>query len=196
MLVGSREFIDRARIYRKLYGGGMRQVGVLAAAALVALEKSPARLHEDHANARYLAEALSRWYFSANGGMFLTARARDFYFALQESLEAAADLKGWKCTQRPEDVKKLFRDFLKSSIAGTHYAAFDPEVLEHPESIDHKQWLQLCRIVAEKLRLRSKANDSAEDDQVFAVVQQVSSALRSILADELHTRLDLNIPHL
>jgi threonine aldolase len=60
MLIGSREFIDRARIYRKLYGGGMRQVGVLAAAALVALEKSPSRLHEDHANARYLAEALAR----------------------------------------------------------------------------------------------------------------------------------------
>ncbi len=60
MLVGSRDFIDRARVYRKLYGGGMRQVGVLAAAGLVALEKSPSRLHEDHANARYLAEALAR----------------------------------------------------------------------------------------------------------------------------------------
>ena len=60
MLVGSREFIDSARIYRKLYGGGMRQVGVLAAAGLVALEKSPSRLHEDHANARHLAEALAR----------------------------------------------------------------------------------------------------------------------------------------
>ena len=60
MLVGLRDFIDRARVYRKLYGGGMRQVGVLAAAGLVALEKSPSRLHEDHANARYLAEALAR----------------------------------------------------------------------------------------------------------------------------------------
>ena len=39
----------------------MRQVGVLAAAGLIALEKSPARLHEDHANARYLAEALARF---------------------------------------------------------------------------------------------------------------------------------------
>jgi len=60
MLVGSREFIDRARVYRKLLGGGMRQVGVLAAAGLIALEKSPARLHEDHANARFLAEGLAR----------------------------------------------------------------------------------------------------------------------------------------
>jgi threonine aldolase len=60
MLVGSREFIDKARIYRKMVGGGMRQAGVLAAAGLVALEKSPARLHEDHANARHLAEGLAR----------------------------------------------------------------------------------------------------------------------------------------
>jgi threonine aldolase len=59
MLVGSGELMDQARIYRKALGGGMRQVGVLAAAGLIALEQMPARLHEDHANARLLAEALS-----------------------------------------------------------------------------------------------------------------------------------------
>ena len=60
LLVGSRAFIDRARIYRKSLGGGMRQAGVLAAAGLIALEKMPARLQEDHANARFLAEGLAR----------------------------------------------------------------------------------------------------------------------------------------
>lgn len=59
MLVGSRELIDRARLFRKALGGGMRQAGVLAAAGLIALEQGPKRLHEDHANARLLAEALS-----------------------------------------------------------------------------------------------------------------------------------------
>jgi threonine aldolase len=59
MLVGSAELMGRARIYRKALGGGMRQVGVLAAAGLIALEKMPARLHEDHVNARLIAEALS-----------------------------------------------------------------------------------------------------------------------------------------
>jgi threonine aldolase len=59
MLVGSAELMERARIYRKALGGGMRQAGVLAAAGLIALEKGPGRLHEDHANARLLAEALS-----------------------------------------------------------------------------------------------------------------------------------------
>jgi threonine aldolase len=60
MIVGSREFIEQARIYRKMFGGGMRQVGVIAAAGLVALEKSPARLHEDHENAKRLAEGIGK----------------------------------------------------------------------------------------------------------------------------------------
>src|SRR5215210_5021156 len=59
MLLGSRDFIAEARRWRKLLGGGMRQAGVLAAAALVALEETPARLHEDHLNARRLAEGLA-----------------------------------------------------------------------------------------------------------------------------------------
>jgi threonine aldolase len=60
MLVGSREAIDRGRLYRKRLGGGMRQAGVLAAAALIAIEEMPWRLHEDHSNARLLAEGLQR----------------------------------------------------------------------------------------------------------------------------------------
>ena len=58
MLLGRREFIERARSVRKMLGGGMRQAGVLAAAGLIALEKMPARLSEDHANARLLADLL------------------------------------------------------------------------------------------------------------------------------------------
>jgi threonine aldolase len=60
LLVGSRELMDRARIIRKGLGGGMRQAGILAAAGLIALEEGPKRLHEDHANARLLAEHLAR----------------------------------------------------------------------------------------------------------------------------------------
>jgi threonine aldolase len=59
MLAGSRDFIREARSWRKRLGGGMRQVGVLAAAGLVALEESPPRLVEDHANARRLAAGLA-----------------------------------------------------------------------------------------------------------------------------------------
>ncbi len=58
MIVGSAEFIERARSVRKMLGGGMRQVGVLAAAGLIALERMPHRLHEDHSNAKLLAQLL------------------------------------------------------------------------------------------------------------------------------------------
>ena len=59
-LCGSRDFIARAHRWRKVAGGGMRQAGVLAAAALHALEHHVERLAEDHANARRLAEGLAR----------------------------------------------------------------------------------------------------------------------------------------
>jgi threonine aldolase len=58
MLVGAKDDIDRGRLYRKRLGGGMRQAGILAAAGLIALEESPARLCEDHENARLIAEIL------------------------------------------------------------------------------------------------------------------------------------------
>jgi threonine aldolase len=59
MVVGTSEVIEEARRLRKRLGGGMRQVGVIAAAARVAVETGPQRLHEDHENARRLAEGLA-----------------------------------------------------------------------------------------------------------------------------------------
>ena len=58
-LAGSADAIRRARRLRKLFGGGMRQAGILAAGALYALENNVDRLSEDHANARLLAEAFA-----------------------------------------------------------------------------------------------------------------------------------------
>jgi threonine aldolase len=59
-IVGKKEWIQRARRVRKMLGGGMRQVGMIAAAALYALEHHVERLAEDHANARRFAEIVSR----------------------------------------------------------------------------------------------------------------------------------------
>ncbi|MGA2712457.1 MAG: GntG family PLP-dependent aldolase [Bryobacteraceae bacterium] len=58
ILAGPAPLIDKGRLLRKRLGGAMRQVGVLAAAGLVALEESPKCLHVDHANAQYLAQRL------------------------------------------------------------------------------------------------------------------------------------------
>jgi len=60
MIVGSHAFIEKSRVYRKMLGGGMRQVGVLAAAGRIALEESPKRLAIDHQNAQQLAQAISQ----------------------------------------------------------------------------------------------------------------------------------------
>ncbi len=59
VLAGSGAFIQQALRYRKMFGGGMRQVGILAAAGLYALEHNVARLVQDHDNARLLAEGLA-----------------------------------------------------------------------------------------------------------------------------------------
>ena len=60
MLVGTEKFIKRARHLRKMLGGGMRQVGVLAAAGLISLEKMTGRLGQDHARAKILFEGLNQ----------------------------------------------------------------------------------------------------------------------------------------
>ena len=59
IVAGTTALIDKGRLYRKRLGGGMRQAGVLAAAALIALEETPARLIVDHANARFFAEGVA-----------------------------------------------------------------------------------------------------------------------------------------
>lgn len=59
MIVGSKEFIEKARFKRKIMGGGMRQVGVIAAPAIIALEEMTKRLDEDHKNAKKLAILLN-----------------------------------------------------------------------------------------------------------------------------------------
>ena len=59
LLVGTQEAIARGRLLRKRLGGGMRQAGILAAAGLIALQESPQRLGEDHANAQLLANRLA-----------------------------------------------------------------------------------------------------------------------------------------
>jgi threonine aldolase len=59
LVCGSRPFVERARRFRKMVGGGMRQAGIIAAAGIVALRTMVDRLADDHANARRLGEDLA-----------------------------------------------------------------------------------------------------------------------------------------
>jgi len=60
LFCGTQESVEKARKWRKMLGGGMRQAGVIAAAGIVAIQKMVSRLAEDHANARRLADGLAR----------------------------------------------------------------------------------------------------------------------------------------
>jgi threonine aldolase len=87
VLAGSRELIDRARRLRKMLGGGMRQVGILAAAALYALDHHVGRLADDHENARRLADGLARI-----DGVSVVAPDTNIVFARVGDAERAAAL--------------------------------------------------------------------------------------------------------
>lgn len=66
VLIGTKEFIHKARRVRKVLGGGMRQAGFLAAAGIYALDNNIARLAEDHLHATQIAEALAKKDFVKN----------------------------------------------------------------------------------------------------------------------------------
>jgi threonine aldolase len=59
LLAGPKDFVEKARLKRKIMGGGMRQAGILAAAGIIALTKQPSRLAEDHRRAKALAQNLA-----------------------------------------------------------------------------------------------------------------------------------------
>jgi threonine aldolase len=135
VVVGSTEFIWRARRARKLVGGGMRQVGVLAAPGLIALRDGPAgmieRLAEDHANARRLAEGLAEMPGIRD---LDPARARTNFvlFRLTRSERVAAFLQALAA----QGV--LMIDYVDQQVrAVTHYGIEAPDI-EH--TLERVRW--------------------------------------------------------
>ena len=110
MVCGSEEFIERARKTRKMLGGGMRQVGILAACGIVALEKLIDRLKDDHKNARILAEGLSNLKGIAIDMDTVQTNIIIFNVAglggSQKFIEAV-EKKGVKCLSRDENHVRM-----------------------------------------------------------------------------------------
>jgi threonine aldolase len=101
LLLGSKEFIGKAKRARKILGGGMRQAGVIAAAGLYALEHNVDRLAEDHANAERLAKGLREAGYEVQGpntNMVMVNIGTERIEALQKHLER----KGIKILARPQ----------------------------------------------------------------------------------------------
>lgn len=85
LLLGTKDFIKKAKRYRKVFGGGMRQGGFMAAAGIYALEHHIERLKEDHANAKAIATAISSRSFVK---LMLPVETNIIIFELDESLTA------------------------------------------------------------------------------------------------------------
>ena len=140
LLCGPQAFIERARRVRKMLGGGMRQVGILAAAGIIAIEKMTGRLAEDHANARRLAEGLSRIdgirldldqvqtnmvFFSLAESVPFDARA--LYETLERNYNIKLDVTGardfravthyWITEERVDTVVRAIRETLEAAGA-------------------------------------------------------------------------------
>ena len=85
LLLGNQEFINKSRRIRKVFGGGMRQAGILAAAGLYALKNNINRLHEDHENARMIENALKKCSFIKS---IMPVETNIIIFELIEGIEA------------------------------------------------------------------------------------------------------------
>lgn len=117
LLCGSQAFIDRARRVRKMLGGGMRQLGILAAAGIIAIEKMTTRLPEDHANARRLAEGLAQI-----PGLQLDlnqVQTNMVFFSLDESIPLNTE-QMYNILERDYNVKLSIRND-RTFRAVTHY---------------------------------------------------------------------------
>ena len=126
VLVGSKEFIQKARRYRKMFGGGMRQAGVLAAAGIVAVEEMFGRLGEDHARATALAQRLN----GLDGiSIDLASVQTNMVYASVDNAAAIAEamkVEGVLCNALSEDSIRLV----------THYQISDEDVERSVEVIE------------------------------------------------------------
>lgn len=145
-----------------------------------------------------LLRKLSEWYFSATGGILLTTRARDFYFSLQDLMRVVGGLSDWKCDQRPSQprIRVVFTKLLgELDLKGQQLVDQVNLVLNgKPELLDPAKWRLVCGLVADKLESLVKSADSGAGEAIYAAIQQVASVLRTNLAHELRSRLDVEWP--
>lgn len=90
-LAGSKDLIDRARWFKKMFGGGFRQAGIIAAGALFAVEHNRERLPNDHTHARWFAEAINE--IPGLGVDLDTVQTNIVYFDVPNALDFAAALR-------------------------------------------------------------------------------------------------------
>jgi threonine aldolase len=130
VLVGSAEFVARARYFRKMMGGGMRQVGVVAGAALVGLREMPEKLSADHAVAKQLAARLAQ---NASIEIEEEPRSNMIYFAVKKSVAKGHEQIGRELHERGV---RVCTDAVRWRLV-THYQIRPEDVETVAEAFDH-----------------------------------------------------------
>ncbi|HEX8516064.1 MAG TPA: GntG family PLP-dependent aldolase [Bacteroidia bacterium] len=126
LLLGSREMIRNARRIRKVFGGGMRQAGYLAAAGIYALDNNIERLKEDHAKAKHLAAAMSKLSYIEN---VLPVDTNIIIFNLNDKLKP----EEFVAKLASHNIKAV--GFGKQAIRFVTHLDFTDEMLEKTESV-------------------------------------------------------------
>jgi hypothetical protein len=140
----------------------------------------------DRARIEKLSKDLSDWYFSALGGMYMTPHVREYYFALQDLLAAAARFPDWTATRTAGQEGKRFIEILDerqlekaSTVRKKFQGGPPPADALFPDS---KSWRE------DVGRLAGAWSELSDKDR-FIVLQQVGSQLRTILATDVESRM-------
>jgi hypothetical protein len=139
-----------------------------------------------------LSSKLSDWYFSECGGLLLTAKARDFYFALQDLLRATLRVpEEWSAVRSEEHQggqKLIFRTVLEARNSNEAIS-----VLDYFSEGKFDNWQEMASDLGKKwkvgIRDVATAWNELDEGQRFASLQQVASKLRTSLVTDLESRL-------
>jgi hypothetical protein len=138
-----------------------------------------------------LSKHLTGWYFSADGGLMLTAPLRELYFTLQDLLlaVAAADLPAWQ-TERAADPKTIFTDLVADLPGASRTLAYlEGDDSDRPIAAWPRDAMEVARgWRADIRRLHERWSDLAPR-QRFAVLQQTASVLRTAMATDVESRM-------
>lgn len=126
LLIGKKEFIQKARRIRKVFGGGMRQAGYMAAAGLYALQHNVIRLEEDHKHAKYIAGILQETQFVKS---ILPVETNIIIFEVNHSLKAR------DITNKLKEKNILAIPVSESQIRFAFHLDITPEMVEYTASI-------------------------------------------------------------
>jgi hypothetical protein len=143
----------------------------------------------DKARAQALSTELTDWYFSACGGLLLTSQAREFYFALQDLLREISSIpEDWTVRRSASEQKVLFAEVLKREKLDSAQ-----DTLRYMESAQFGNWLMDAPVKGPAWRtdLKKLAGHwlTLGEDERYAVLQQVGSALRTSLTNDVESRM-------